>query len=91
VLYGEWFDHQGTQMRWISGSSGTTPQRCDRVWNHIVQPDEPRLCVDNGDGPPRKRGHGKQHEYICRHCAYRDEGHQLPPIKWDAPPQEGLF
>lgn len=89
VKYGEWFRIHQTDMRWLANSPVNRTARCDRAWQHIVGPDEPRLQVDTGKGPNRKRGHGKRHEYLCAGCALRFVG-TTPPAR-EVPGQEALF
>jgi len=69
--YNVWFKVSGTDVRWLEKSPANRVSRCDRGWNHVVQPEEPRLVVDNGAGPSRKKGKGKRNEYLCRTCAER--------------------
>jgi hypothetical protein len=69
VKFGEWFKVEGTDMRWLKRSPANRTSRCDRNWSHVVTSEKPRLQVDNGEGPSRARGHGKQHEYLCSECA----------------------
>ena len=59
------------------------------MWGHVVLPDKPRLQADTGHGPARKRGKGKQHEYLCQGCAERIYGLKPPSIVEED--QERLF
>ena len=65
-----WFKQNKTDMRWLKKSTANRVSRCDMVWSHVVQPEQPRLQVDNGAGPARKGGHGKRHQYLCVACAF---------------------
>jgi len=76
------FRTYGVDMRWSEKSPVNKVARCDRTWSHIVQADSPRLQVDNGQGPERKRGHGKLHQYLCVACALAMYG-QRPPSPMD--------
>jgi len=85
----DWFRVEGLDMRWLPKSPVDKVARCDRDRMHVVGPDTPRLQVDNGEGPKRKRGHGKQHEYLCQACALRVYGQRPPSLMKEN--QEKMF
>lgn len=89
IKFGTWFRCKATDMKWLEESPANRVARCDRKWNHIVPSEAPRLLVDSGKGPKRKRGRGKQHEYLCAACALLVYG-LAPPSSLDDN-QEKLF
>lgn len=76
-------------MRWLEKSPANRTSRCDGQWSHVVAPQQPRLQVDNKKGPVRKRGKGKNHQYLCMMCAKERYG-LMPPLE-QVPGQEQLF
>lgn len=89
MKWNTWFRAEGMDMRWMSKSPIGKVARCDNNRMHVVGPDSPRLQVDNGMGPDRKRGHGKRHEYLCQDCAWRF--YQTKPPSLMAENQEKMF
>ena len=70
MKWDRWFKLNGLDMKWIARSSVNRVARCDKAFQHVVQAAEPRLVVDNGEGPVRAKGHGKKNEYLCMSCAW---------------------
>ena len=64
----DWFMHKGFWVKWLSKSPANRASRCDGCKRTVLR-HEPRLMVDNDKGPERKRGKGKNHQYICTGCA----------------------
>lgn len=87
--WNSWFKVSGIDMRWLPRSPANRMARCDRVFNHLVEPDEPRLQVDSDEGPIRKRGKGKRHEYLCQRCAFTAYELQVPSLMDES--QQELF
>ena len=80
MTWGEWFRGKGTDMKWLAESPTGVVSRCDRHWGHVVSATSPRLMVDSSQGPLRKRGRGKRHEYVCVACALQYFGVKPPPL-----------
>lgn len=78
MKWNSWFRHKKTDMRWLAKSPANRVSRCDRRYTHVVQPHEARLMVDTDEGPVRKKGKGKRHEYLCMACAFNDYGLRPP-------------
>ena len=55
-------------VTWLERSPINRGASCDRCGDW-VRADERRLRVDNKEGPNRKAGHGKRHQYMCVKCA----------------------
>ena len=89
MKYGEWFRVKGQDAKWFATSPINRQARCDKKWNHIVPPEAPRLLVDSGQGPIRKRGRGKQNEWLCAPCAKLWYDTEPPPLLEEM--QEKLF
>ena len=87
--FGTWFRLKGHDAKWLEKSPANRTSRCDNAWQHVVAATEPRLVVDTGRGPTRKRGKGKKHEYLCVGCAFALYEAQPPPRQVDG--QERLF
>lgn len=89
MRYGEWFRVAGHDLKWFPQSPINRMARCDKKWNHIVKPEAPRLLVDSGQGPIRKRGKGKRNEWLCAACAKLWFGVEPPSLMDEN--QEKLF
>ena len=68
----KWFRYEAQNghsywVRWLPKSPINRASFCDRC-KRRVERHEPRLCIDSDEGPTRKRGKGKRHEYICSSC-----------------------
>lgn len=68
-----WFTVDGVSMQWIDTSPSNRVSHCD-VCDIRVESQERRLRVDDGKGPARKGGRGKQHSYLCEQCGGRRTG-----------------
>ena len=67
-----WVQHQGVWVRWHPKSPIGRRSRCEgrnHEGDRWVQPDEPRLEVDNDKGKQRKTGKGKRNQWVCQVCA----------------------
>lgn len=89
VEFGQWFRVKGVDMQWLVKSPVGRVAHCDRQWAHMVEADEPRLMVDTGEGPVRRRGRKKQNEYLCAGCAAYF--YATAPPSMEVPGQEALF
>lgn len=76
--YGQWFRIDGLDARWLERSPANKPARCDRRWNHKVEAQEPRLQLNDGQGPQRARAKGNQPSYLCMSCAADELGLRPP-------------
>ena len=56
------------RVRWWTGSPIGRASVCDRCHRRVLA-DEPRCQIDDGGGPDRKSGHGKNHTWLCEECA----------------------
>ena len=68
----KWFQYQAQNghsywVKWLPKSPINRAAICDRCKRKVARA-EPRLCIDNDEGPERKRGKGKHHQYICADC-----------------------
>lgn len=79
IEFDRWFSVDGLDARWLNGSPAGRKARCDRSWQHLVEPDEPRLQINDGKGPKRSRGHGNRASFVCWSCASAEFGLKPPP------------
>ena len=69
----DWFDWQGTPVRWWDSSPIKRAAYCEamrcRAVTRRVERDAPRLEVDNDRGKVRIKGKGKKNQWVCQACA----------------------
>lgn len=67
-----WTSYQGVWVRWHPKSPVNRKAQCEsrhHEGDKTVEPDEPRLEVDNNKGKVRARGKGKRNQWVCQVCA----------------------